>query len=229
MLSPLAALDGTRASRQRLILMRFTRRYGILLCLGLGVVALSARAEEKPFSATLPEAEQEAAGIAHLSPEQLSTLNNLVQRELVLAKQGETRAFAGEFSHRRSAPERAKAGIDKLTAQERVRLDADVAKAISDQPHQTTATLQPARSDTVVTAAGPRLEVHGSVSFVAGTSGGGRNFYGGEFEVEQYDPVHHVAIAFSYSELHGKGLWWPYGYGYGSGYRGGLGCGMGRY
>lgn len=211
--------------------MPFIRRHSILLGLALCLGSVGvARAEDKPFTATLPEAEQQAAGITRLSPEQRATLDNLVQRELILAKQGNTRAFAGEFTQRRSAPERAKAGLDKLTPQERTRLDADVAKAISDQPHPATASLQPGQVETVTTAAGPRLETHGSVTFVAGTAGGGRNFYGGEFEVEQYDPVHHIGIAFSYSELHGKGLCWPYGYGaYGSGHRGGLGCGLGRY
>ena len=205
--------------------MSFARRHCLVLAFGLLFGTLTGRAEEKSFSERLPEPQQQAAGLNHLSPEQLATLNNLVQRELLLARQGKVRAFAAEFSQRRSAPERTKAGIDKLTPEERTRLDAAVALAIANQSHETVTMLSPVRTDSAVLAVGPHPEIHGSVSFIAGTSGGGRNFYGGSFEVEQYDPVHHIAIAFSYSELHGKGLWWPYGYGYGSA----IGCPGGRF
>jgi hypothetical protein len=216
-------LDGTPVRQQRLTLMRFVRRFCLVLALALIGGSLTGRAEEKSFTASLPDAQQQAAGLNRLSSEQITTLNNLVKRELILARQGNVRAFAAEFSQRRSAPERAKAGIDKLTPAERTQLDAEVAQAIAHQsPSLPLTTLSPARSDAVVQAAGPRLQVHGSVSFVAGTSGGGRNFYGGSFEIEQYDPVHHIGIAFSYSELRGKGLYWPYGYGYG--YGRGIGC-----
>jgi len=205
--------------------MSSARPHCFVLALGLVLgTSLTARAEEKSFSATLPEAQQQAAGLTRLTPEQIATLNNLVQRELILAKQGDSRGFAGEFSQRRSAPERAKAGIDKLTPEERQRLDAAVATAIANQPRTTATPVSSLQSTSAsVQAVGPHPEIHGSVTFVAGTSGGGRNFYGSEFEVEQYDPVHHLGIAFSYSELHGKGLYDPCGYGYGYGYRNGLG------
>lgn len=202
--------------------MSFARCRCLLFAAILLSGALTGRAEEKSFTESLPEAQQQAAGLNHLTPEQLATLNNLVKRELLLAQQGNVRAFTAEFSKRRSAPERAKAGIDKLTPAERAQLDADVAAAIARQaPPATTALVSPRSAEATVQAVGPHPEIHGSVSFVAGTSGGGRNFYGGSFEVEEYDPVHHIGIAFSYSELHGKGLWCPYGYGYGYGPRGG--------
>lgn len=213
--APTPKLDGTRVIGQRLTLMSFARRLAFITALSLSCGLLTGRAEEKSFTASLPEVKQQAAGIDHLKPEQIATLNNLVQREILLARQGNVRAFAAEFSQRRSAPERAKAGIDKLTSAQRVQLDAEVAQAIANQtPLAPVGLLSPVQSEVTVQAVGPHPEIHGSVSFVAGTSGGGRNFYGGSFEVEEYDPVHHLGIAFSYSELHGKGLWWPYGYGY---------------
>lgn len=182
--------------------------------------SVTLHAEEKEFSATLSAEDQKSTGVTHLTPEQISTLNVLVKRELILAKQGNVVNFAGEFSQRRSAPERAKAGIDKLTPDERSRLDATVARALATQPREHISTLTPVTSSAAVQGIGPKPIVHGSVTFVAGTSGGGNNFYGGGFEVEQIDPVHGYSISIGYSELHGKGLWGGYGYRYGRpGYR----------
>lgn len=184
------------------------------------------RAEDKPFTATLSEAEQKAVGLNKLKPEQISTLNNLVQREIILAKQGDAVGFAADFTLRRSAPELAKAGIDKLTPTERARLDADVAQAIATRPQDFSHVSSAARTQTSVPvqAFGPKLEIHGSVSFTVGAGSGGRSFYGGTVEVEQTDPAKGYTIAVAYSEFHGKGMWGPYGpYGYGYGY----GCGPG--
>ncbi len=198
--------------------MSLFRRYHLALVFALLAGSVTGRADERSFSARLPEDQHQAVGLNQLSPQQLATLNNLVQRELLLAKQGDVRAFAAEFSKRRSPPELAKAGIDKLTVEQRTRLDAAVAQEIAHQPREVTSTLTPIRRASAVQAVGPKAQIHGSVSFIAGTSGGGRNFYGGGFEIEHYDPVNNVSIAFSYSELHGKGLYWPYGYGYGYGH-----------
>lgn len=201
-------------------------RFGFALALGVMGLVQIASAEDKPFTETLSADQQKAAGITHLKPEQIVTLNNLVKRELILAKQGDTPGFSADFSHRRSLPELAKAGIDKMTPEERTRLDAAIAVAIANQPRRIPTTLSPLRSETAtVQAVGPHPEIHGSVSFTVGSSGGGRNFYGGTVELEQVDPVHGYAITVAYSEFHGKGLYCPYryGYGYGPGYPYGYG------
>ena len=207
-------------------------RFSVALILGAALLSPTLRANEKPFTETLSAEQQQAAGVSHLKPEQVATLNNLVKRELILAKQGDTPSFAAEFSHRRSAPELAKAGIDKLTPQERTQLDSAVALAIANQPRPRPSTLSPVRSSTAtVQAVGPHPEIHGSVSFTVGTGGGGRNFYGGTVELEQVDPAKGYAISVAYSEFHGKGLgmYCPYGYGYGYGRGYGYGYGPGRF
>lgn len=209
--------------------MRSARRL-FALVLGFSICLPGLRAEERAFSDSLPAEQQKAAGLTHLKPEQLTTLNNLVKRELILAKQGDTRGFAAEFSRRRSAPELAKAGIDKLTPEERSRLDVAVAQAISNQPRAVPTTLASVQNSTAsVQAVGPHSEIHGSVSFTVGTSGGGRNFYGGTVRLEQTDPVHGYTIAVAYSEFRGNGLYWPYGYGYGYNRGYGYGYGPGRF
>lgn len=176
-----------------------------------------AQAAEKPFSATLSDEQKKAAGIDHLTPNQTAALDNLVQREMLLAKQGDTVGFSKEFSQRRSSPELAKAGLDKLTPQQRAQLDAQVANAIASQPRQIVATTVSKNVTSAVQGIGPHPEIHGSISFVAGTSGGGRNFYGGAVTLEQTDPVKGYSIAVSYAELHGKGFptYCPVGYAYG--------------
>lgn len=202
-------------------------RLSLLLILSIPFLSPALRAEEKPFSETLSAEQQKAAGMTHLKPEQIATLNNLVKRELILAKQGDTPGFSSEFSRRRSRPELAKAGIDTLTPEERRQLDATVALAIASQRRPLPSTLTPVRSESAtVQAVGPHPEIHGSVSFTVGTSGGGRNFYGGTVEVEQVDPAKGYAISIAYSEFHGKGMYCPYGYGYGYGR---YGYGPGRF
>ncbi|PTY08145.1 hypothetical protein DB347_00735 [Opitutaceae bacterium EW11] len=175
----------------------------------MALLASWATASAAEFTEHLTPEQKKAIGYAKLNQDQISTLNNLVERELILAKQGNVSAFAGEFTQRRSAPERAKAGVGKLNADEVTSLNALVAAEIANRP------VQPATTETVavsnaVRGIGPKPIIHGSVSFTVGTSGGGRNFYGGTVEVEQTDPVKGYSIAIAYSEFHGKGLFWPY-------------------
>lgn len=168
-----------------------------------------ASASAAEFTEKLTAEQKKAIGFDKLSQTQVEKLNNLVDRELALAHQGDVRGFAGAFSQRRSLPERAKAGIDKLNADERTSLDALVAAELANRPVRPTPT-QTIQAAGAVRGIGPKPIIHGSVSFVVGTSGGGRNFYGGTVEVEQTDPVKGYSIAIAYSEFHGKGMFWPY-------------------
>jgi hypothetical protein len=175
-----------------------------------------ARAEEKTFSTMLTETEQQATGLTHLTADQRATLDNLVQREVRLAAQGNVTAFAGEFSKRRSAPEMAKAGIDKLTPDERSRLDAKVAAVIANRPQ--TLVAGPSRMGSVyVSTIQPKPEIHGEVSFTYGMASGGRSFYGGSVVVEQSDPSKGYTITVGYSEYRGKGM--SFCRDFGAGYR----------
>jgi hypothetical protein len=80
-----------------------------------------------------PEA-QIAAGLRRVSPAQLSALNEQIGRELALARAGDVRGFAGTFSGRRTAAERAAAGLDLLTDAERGRIDALVVTLLASPP-----------------------------------------------------------------------------------------------
>jgi hypothetical protein len=199
---------------------RHSASLALLFCTVLAAAPL--HAESTAFASRLSDEERRASGVAKLTDEQVATLNNLVEREVRLARQGNVPAFASEFSLRRSAPERAKAGIDKLTPDERAKLDSLVAAAIAARPVE--AVLETPRSHAeAVRGVAPKPIVHGHVSFTVGTAGNGRNFYGGSVYVEQTDPQKGYSIGVGYSEYRGKGLWlWddydyygPYGYRYG--------------
>ncbi len=191
--------------------MRFLRR--VLFLLAACVAGLSAaQAGPAPFLDALSPAEKEAAGLNRLTADQQAMLNNLVQREVILAQQGGVTSFASEFTKRRSAPELAKTGLDKLTDQQRAYVNVLVARRISGQsslamPAQSLAAQSYSSTGQIgVAPLKPSWETHGTVSFVAGTAGGGRNFYGGGVEVDEVNPSLGLEISMAYSEVHGKGL-----------------------
>ncbi len=182
------------------------------MVLACGAIANSAMAANKTFLEALSPAEKDTAGLNHLNPDQQATLDNLVEREVILAQQGGVTGFAAEFTKRRSAPELAKMGLEKLTDQQRSYVNVLVARRIATQsslsiPAQSLAAQSySSKAPIAVAPLKPSWETHGTISFTAGTAGGGRNFYGGGVEVDEVNPSLGLEISVAYSELHGKGL-----------------------
>lgn len=168
-------------------------------------------AAETSFSQRLKAEEQTATGVAKLSDTQRSVLDNLVERELRLAREGNVNGFAGEFTTRRSPPELAKAGVDKLTEAERAQLNAKVAEVLASRPVEPTG-LAPVPRAVAARGVAPKPIVHGEISFTYGMASGGRDFYGTSFYVEQTDPVKGYTIGIGVSQFRGDGVFFydPY-------------------
>ncbi len=176
--------------------------------LALGLLAATARAKDTPgFTTRLGSSERAAAGLVKLSPDQLVALDTQIARELTVARQGDVVAFARSFMSRRSADQSTAAGLPALSPLERTELDRLVARAVAQRPPVIVRSLAAkARDDEAVETVTYKPQIHGEVSLVFGTAGGGRNFYGGSFTAIYDDPQRNLAVAFTYAEYHGKGL-----------------------
>ena len=175
---------------------------------GLGSPDATARADNTPgFTTRLDSSERAAAGLVKLSPDQLFALDTQIARELTVARQGDVVAFARSFMSRRSADQSTAAGLPALSPLERTELDRLVARAVAQRPPVVIKTLAAkAKEDEAVETVTYKPQIHGEVSLVFGTAGGGRNFYGGSFTAIYDDPQRNLAVAFTYAEYHGKGL-----------------------
>ena len=146
-----------------------------------------------------PEA-QIAAGIRRVSPAQLSALNEQIGRELALARAGDVRGFAGTFSGRRTAAERAASGLYLLTDTERGRIDALVVTLLASPP----ATFWPSQAasprDRGLEPVSERPRIHGSVTAMYGWGSGGSSTYGGSLSTHFYDPVRKFSAAVEISD-----------------------------
>jgi hypothetical protein len=130
-----------------------------------------------------------------------------VAREVALAHAGNVRSFAGTYINRRTADERARIGLDRLTPDEQVRLNNLVAIAIAAGPGRLSSA--PGLGRDGFTLAN-RLQIHGEVSLTVGTSGHGRNFYGTSFFTTITDPETNLTIGLGFEQYHGTGF---YGFG----------------
>lgn len=163
-------------------------------------------AAEPGFVATLSDQDKTAIGLAALSSEQQAALDEQVQRDITLARQGNVVGFAKTFSLRRT-PEQARAiGLAQLTRQGIDLLDKRIAYAIAHRPPAPFIYNGPASKpapDTSVKVTRPPLEIHGQFSVVYGQSSGD-SFYGGDFDVSCYDPVSHITIMVGASSYRGR-------------------------
>lgn len=172
------------------------------LLLGLGPVALTAG--DGGFTATLSVEQQANAGLAKLSPDETTTLNSLVAREVAAARSGGVPAFAGTFVSRRQPAERTQAGLDRLTAVEQEFLNTFAAAALAAGPAWSVPASKLTKIDTSVKDP-RRLEVHGSVSLMYGW-GGGREMKGGSIDLWIADPAGRYVIEFGYTRFEGDGF-----------------------
>jgi hypothetical protein len=200
---------GTLAASVRLNGVAFTFRSRLwfrVAVVVLGCAALVAKAQSR-FSETLNPPDWAAAGLAHLSVDQMAVLDALVQRDIAAARQGDVVAFARSFTERRTVDEAKAAGLDRLNDAERARLNATIADVIAHRPAVAFVPyIAPKGTAREVKTAPRPWEVHGEVSMFVGGGSGGRSWYGGSFDTWATDPSHHVTVGVGYSEVHGKGL-----------------------
>lgn len=167
----------------------------------LGLVGL--RAEQVPFSQILTPAERTATGFDHLTAEQAKSLNGLIERDITSARQGDVVAFAKSFTQRRTPDEWKRAGIDRLTDNERAQLDRLVATALAARPvvPYVRYPYTPAGQGSV-SVDKPKPEVHGEVSVFVGAGSGGYSAYGGAFDATVTDPSHRFTLGVGMSDVH---------------------------
>jgi hypothetical protein len=182
---------------------RFLRGIAAVL-LGLIVVTVWAAADEAHFTDSLSPAEQTSMGLTKLSAAQRTALNAQIQHDITLAREGEVSGFATTFTQRRTAAERAAAGLDLLGNDERQQLDAFVARALA-QPGMPVL-MHLARHSDEPEATTYRPEIHGEMTLVAGAGSHGGSFYGGALTGIYDDPAHNFSIAATYAEIHSKGI-----------------------
>lgn len=171
----------------------------------LTTTTLAAPPSDLGFTQSLSLAEQNASGLAKLSPVERTALDAQISREITLARQGDVVAFAKSFNTRRTPGQVADAGLAALSPTERAQLDAVIARAIAQRSPTTLARFEKKPGDAVETTT-YRPQIHGEVSLTYGTAGGGRSFYGGSLTAILDDPAHHLTVSFTYAEYHGKGL-----------------------
>ncbi len=189
---------------------RLLFRRALVACLALAWLALGpyAHAYDTRFSEFLTSAEKTTIGIDRLTDEQRADLDLQVARELSLARQGGTVAFAKTFSERRTPEQIASAGLDKLSKAELAELDAAIARSMARGPTALVHLRGPrANGDAVppVQIVKPKPEIHGEVTMVVGASSGGGSFYGGSATAIYHDPKHNITISITYAEYHAKG------------------------
>ena len=167
--------------------------------------ALPMLAQEGRFSQSLAPADEAAAGILKLSPDQLAVLDALVRRDARINAFPDPSqpAPAPRFSQRLLTAERQSAGLTLLTDAECTKLDAAVARFESGG--RSGEQLSTSGENWRPVAGGPALEVHGTVSLTVGAGRGGASFMGGAMAVSVADPAHGIALSAGYAEMHGKG------------------------
>lgn len=155
--------------------------------------------------------DREACGLTKLDEAQQGRLGELIQRDLDAARQGGVTGFAKTFSQRRTKKESEESGLLLLSDAERARVDALVADSMLRGGRSMTFVAGRSRSsaDSVETEK-RHGTVHGSMTFVVGTSGGGRNFYGAGADVSYTDPSEKLTATVGYSYLKGRGCLYPY-------------------
>jgi hypothetical protein len=188
---------------------------GAIACAAL-FAAAAASAAETSFSGGLSTQEISACGITRLTPDQVSKLDGLVRRDVVLARQGGVTGFSSNFTARLTPKERLSTGIDRLTESELADLDALAARAIAlPPPPSDTFTYEPPAAppgmqDVQVTAP-LKLEFHGDLSVTVGAGSHGSNFFGTSEDLFVTDPSGKFMLGVGFSDFKGKGFFGPYG------------------
>ncbi len=153
-------------------------------------------------------------GLEKLSPDQRTSLEQQIEKEISLARSGNVTAFATSFITRRTPAQRTAAGLDQLSPSELASIDQHVSRALANRPtYSYTHTKVTPNSIETETA---KAKISGSVSMTYGTDGHGNNFYGGEVTTVWESPSRQVAIAITLARYKGDGVLLHSGRGYNS-------------
>ena len=183
----------------------------LLFALAFALAAVTGvAAPDTRFSQTLAIAERAEIGFNRLSSDQVAALDALVRRDLAAqtSPRHNDAPPAPRFSQRLTADERSVAGLTIFSEKELARLDELVTQ--NNSAALTRALLAPpvfvpkgmVRLPTEEKRAG---EIHGSFSLSYGWGKGGYSEKTGGMELNYLDPVHNIAVSFSYYESHIKG------------------------
>ena len=171
-----------------------------LLVIGLCLLVAQLRAAAGGFSATLPAEQQAAAGLTTLTVDERAALDRLVADDLILARSENSGDLDDTFVTRRTEAERRQAGLDRLSSEQLVRLNALVAAALARTPAPKA---RPRLQETEVLGAKTRGEIHGSVSVAYGWGRGGRAFRASSLELNYYDPESRIGLGLRITTTHG--------------------------
>ena len=153
-----------------------------------------------------------------LSEQERANLDNLVAYEVASARAGNVNGFAGTFSSRRTESELEATGIERLSEEQRTRLDEHIAGYLADTPSVPYITRSErgrsgsaarTEADDAFNGKGPKLEVHGSVTLEVG-SGGGGSYYGGSVTTVISDPKGRFNAIISYGTTRGDLPYYDY-------------------
>ena len=172
--------------------------------IAFALFASTVRADDRRFSATLNATDAAQTGLSRLSSDQLAVLDALVRNDLALAETYPSPKIprAVQFSQRLSAEERRNAGLALLSDTELAQLNASVER-FGHPPASSDLETSSSKLNSIMLRRDP--EIHGSVSLMVGGGSHGYSEYGGAFNVTYYDPAHHFAVDFGYSEIHSSG------------------------
>ena len=171
---------------------------------------LSAQTTPTSFTATLTGENKVSTGVSKLTMEQLASLDAQIQREISVARQGDTPAFSASFTHRRTPQQRKDAGLDQLTTPELRRLDELVAAAVATKPAPTGPAITKPYVSTPpggdwVEVTPKKLEVHGEVTLAYMWGSGGRSGYGASMATTISDPDRKFVATIVLSQFNFKG------------------------
>jgi hypothetical protein len=173
---------------------------------GLLLPVSASSAEESLFSVRLHANEFVEIGLTALTPGELTTLNQLVAREVASARQGGVTAFRGTFLSRRTPAERMAAGLDKLSPAGQDRLNQAVATALTARHPTTPVAVNPAAEvGGIEVRSALKPEVHGSVTLGYGWGRGG-SYRFGSVDTWYYDPESRITIGLGVGTVRGSGL-----------------------
>jgi hypothetical protein len=180
-------------------------------------VSLFAESEDPTPPSTGPisriaDSERLATGVHELTGQERANLDNLINYEISSARAGNVNGFAGSFSSRRSTAELDATGIERLSVEQRERLDDHIAGFIADTPtvpyltraergrYRGSATRTLEEGDMI--SRPPLLNVNGSVSVTVGGSSAG-TFYGGSMTTIISDPKGRFSAAITVGSMRG--------------------------
>jgi hypothetical protein len=173
---------------------------------GLLLPATGSSTEGSLFSVRLHANEFVEIGLTALTPEELTTLNQLVAQEIASARQGGVTAFRGTFLSRRTPVERTAAGLHKLAPAGQDRLNQAVATALTVRNSTTPTAVNPAAEvGGIEVRSALKPEAHGSVTLGYGWGRGG-SYRFGSVDTWYYDPASRLTIGLGVGTVRGSGL-----------------------